>query len=139
MTPLEKEPSSRLTEIVIASGPRSVNGVRNGFLDIHVEMLRDAGIAARLALIADIGAENQAAWVSQGEFERYFVLVPESQAERARLVNLEVSDCRICLKCEAYIKPGLTKCPRCGVADERDPAELRAAYNAALMQQISGK
>src|ERR1017187_278070 len=91
-------------EVVVGSGPPLVDGARNEFLDIHVEMLQDAGIPARLAIAADIDAENQAVSLSKGDFERYFVLVPESEAERARHVNEKLSDCRICLKCEAYIK-----------------------------------
>ncbi len=125
-------------DVVVGGGPAFVNGVRNEFSNVHVEMLQDAGIAARLAVFADIGAENQAAWANQrGVSEWYFVLVPDSQAEQARQVNLQVSDCRTCLKCEAYIKPGLTRCPRCGVSDERDPSELNAAYNAALLKHLS--
>ena len=126
-------------EVVVGSGPALVDGARNEFLDVQVEMLQDAGVAARLASFTDLGAENQAALASQKELERSFVLVPDSQAERARQVNENVSDCRISLNCEAYIKPGLTKCPRCGVADERDPAELHAAYNAALLKHLSEK
>ena len=61
-------------EVVISSGPARVNGARNDFLDIIVEMLRDADIPARLASADDIGPENQPAWVSRGEFEPCFVL-----------------------------------------------------------------
>jgi ribosomal protein L40E len=128
-----------LGEAVISSGPTSVDGVRNEFLDIIVEMLRDADIQARLASLDDIGPENQPAWVSRGDFEPCFVLVRESDVERARHVLQKAEDCRICLECEAWIKPGLTKCPKCGVADERDPAELHAAYNAALLRHLSEK
>ena len=126
-------------EVAISSGPARVNGARNEFLDIIVEMLRDADIPARLASADDIDPENQPAWVSRGEFEPCFVLVPKGEEERARQVSLSANDCRICLRCEAWIKPGLTKCPRCGVTDKRDPAELHATYNRALLKHLSEK
>lgn len=126
-------------EVVISAGPATVDGVRNEFLDIIVEMLMDADIPARLASLADIGPENQPSWVSREDSERCFVLVRKSDIERARHVALKAEDCRICLGCQAYIKPGLTKCPRCGVTDERDPAQLHAAYNAALLEHLSEK
>jgi len=86
-------------EVVISPGPASVNGVRNEFLDIIVELLRDADIPARLASLDDIGPENQPAWVSLGDFEPCFVFVQEGDAERARHVAQKAEECRICLEC----------------------------------------
>jgi len=126
-------------EVVVSSGPALVNGVRNKFLDIVVEMLRDADIPARLATLSDIGSEHQPERDSHGDFEPCFVLVPEAALERARYVNLMAEDCRICVQCEAYIKPGLKNCPGCGVRDERNPAEIHAAYNAAMTKHFSEK
>ncbi len=123
-------------QVVISAGPASVDGARNEFLDIVVEMLRDADIPAQLVSLEEIG-ENISPWVSRTDIEKRFVVVPEPDAERAQPVARRAEDCRICLKCDAYIKPGLTRCPKCRVPDERDPAELHAAYNAALLKHLS--
>jgi len=53
--------------------------------------------------------------------------------------TIQTGTLRICVQCEAYIKPGETKCPGCGVSDERDPAQLRIEYDAWLQKHFTGQ
>jgi len=127
------------TEVIVGSGPKNTNGVRNEFIDVWVEMLRDANIPARIATLSEVGPEHTPlGWAQErGDREPLFVVVPKDYRSQALQIN--TLDVRICLQCEAYIKPGATKCPRCGVSDERDPAQLRAEYEAALQRHLAGK
>ncbi len=43
------------------------------------------------------------------------------------------------MQCDACIKPGETKCPRCDVSDERDPAQLRIEYDEWLQKHFADK
>jgi hypothetical protein len=113
------------SEVIVSSGPKNTNGVRNEFIDVHVEMLQDANIPARIATLSDVGPEHKPRWAEeQGDWEPLFIVVPENRRQEALQVNqtIETGTVRICMQCDAYIKPGATKCPRCGVSDERDPA-----------------
>jgi ribosomal protein L40E len=130
------------SEVIVCSGPKNTNGVRNQFIDVHLEMLRDANIPARIATLSDVGPEHKPRWAEeQGDWEPLFIVVPEDRRAEALQVNqtIETGTVRICVQCEACIKPGATKCPRCGVSDERDPAQLRIEYDAWLQKHLAGK
>jgi ribosomal protein L40E len=68
-------------------------------------------------------------------------VVPENRRQEALQANqtIETGTVRICLRCEAYIKPGSKTCPRCGVADERGAAQLRIEYDAGLQKHLASK
>jgi ribosomal protein L40E len=109
------------TEVIVGSCPKITNGVRNEFIDLHVEMLRDASIPARIATLAEVGHEHTPGWAEErGDWEPLFIVVPKDYRSQALQINQTLVDVKICLQCEAYIKPGATKCPRCGASDERD-------------------
>lgn len=121
------------TEVIVGSCPRNTDGGRNEFIDVHVEMLRDANIPARIATLAEVGPEHTPGWGEErGDWEPLFIVVPKDYRSQALQINQTLVDMRMCLQCEAYIKPGATKCSRCGVSDERDPAQLRMEYEAAF-------
>jgi ribosomal protein L40E len=128
------------SEVIVSSGPKNTNGIRNQFIDVHLEMLRDANIPARIATLSDVGFEHKPRWAEeQGDWEPLFIVVPEDRRPEALQVNIDTANVRICLQCQAYIKPGATKCPRCSVSDERDPAQLRIEYDARLQKHLAGK
>ena len=130
------------TEAIIGSGPKNPNGARNTVIDVHVEMLRDANIPARIATLSDVGSEHKARWAEeQGDREPLFIVVPKEYQAQALQVNqsIETGTIRFCLPCDASIKPGATRCPNCGVSDERDPVRLRAEYDAWVQKQGESK
>ena len=129
------------TEVIVGAFPKNTNGVRNEFIEISFEMLRDANIPARIATLSEVGPEHKPSWArEQGDWEPLFIIVPQDCLQQAWQVKEGAAGTvRICVQCEAYIKPGATKCPRCGVADERDPAQLQAKYGAALQKHLSDK
>lgn len=130
------------TEVIVGSFPKNANGVRNELIDVHVEMLQDANIPARIATLSDVGSEHKPGWAkAEGDFEPLFIVVPKECLEQALQINksIDTGTVRICVKCEAYMKPGATKCPKCGVTDKCDPAQLRADHEAWLQRHVSGK
>ena len=105
-------------------------------------MLRDANIPARIATLSDVGSEHKPRWAEeQGDWEPLFVVVPKEYQPQAFHINqsIETGTIRICLQCEASNKPGATRCPRCGVADERDPAQLQDEYDVWVQKHRASK
>ena len=130
------------TEVIIGFGPKNTNGVRNTFIDVHVEMLRDANIPARIATLSDVGSEQKPRWAEeQGDWEPLFIVVPKDYRPQALQINqsIETGTIRSCLQCDASIKPGATRCPSCGISDERDPVRLRAEYEAFVQKHHASK
>lgn len=128
------------SEVIVGSGPKNTNGVRNQFLEVHIAMLRDANIPARIATLSDVGPEHKPRWAEEhGDWEPLFIVVPEDRRKEALQVNQTIEAVRRCVQCDAYIKPEATKCPKCGVADRREPAQLRIEYATLLQKHFESK
>lgn len=130
------------SEVILGSGPKNTNGVRNQFIDVYVEMLRDANIPVRIATLSDVGPEHKPGWAEErGDWEPLFIVVPEDRRPEALQVNqtIETGTVRICVQCEADIKSGATTCPKCGVPDVRDPVQLRIEYETWVQKHFAGK
>jgi hypothetical protein len=52
-------------EVIVGSAPKNTNGVRNKFIDVHVEILRDANIPARIATLSEVGPEHKPQWAEE--------------------------------------------------------------------------
>src|SRR5215472_9210522 len=77
------------TEVIVGSGPKNTNGVRNEFIDVWVEMLRDANIPARIATLSEVGPEHTPlGWAQErGDREPLFVVVPKDYRSQALQIN----------------------------------------------------
>lgn len=98
-------------EIIISEGPHA------DFRVVLLETLMEAGIPGP---IVPRDREWQFATVFGGHHKRAIEVVEDM-----------VFRCKVCLQCQAILKPGKTECRRCGAAaDPCNPGEIRAAYYA---------
>jgi len=118
------------TEVVVTYAPT------DAFLVMLVDLLKEARISSRVVDFANLPVDIVWDRSTLPDHAAYFLLVPRAFVEAGKdLVNNAVYRCKICLVCEAFLKPGVRICTKCGTkADERDPDEIRIAYHADLLE-----